>query len=491
MIEVQIAGAGAGKTYGLAKKIIAHYDLKSHKKIFAITYTNSAAKNISQAIIKHLGYLPENIMVCTVHTFLLNEIIYPYSPFVLNEKHTTSSRCKTFSNFPPGKTEEQKKRETASTISRLKKSGVIHVDETYAAAWRVVDENYSKHSSQKKKSKVRKVHNILSSAIDKIFLDEAQDLDETALKAFQKIGELSVDIYMVGDPKQAIDYPKSFKGWLAANKANEKVKVLPNIKTSRRVPQRILDISNNFCPRGQAQTSLSEVEGHLTYITSEDEHYDQILCHHIKNGSLVSIFRKEGNYSTKKAGSLPEFDPEVEGLLTVKFPEYEEGVVIYSLQRYFASLLSNNDNKTSIRIFLNKLEIPYEKELFKKLCRSAEQYDSSKDNSAKYAISSIQITKGLESKVCVLILTPAIFKYLMQDGVEKFNKTWNMVYVALTRAQSELVVAVDMDLLGKKYKHDDIVEGLKSIGFEELNPNHPNHKTEEKFGSIISTKDNY
>ncbi|MGY3913818.1 UvrD-helicase domain-containing protein [Aeromonas australiensis] len=480
MIEVQIAGAGAGKTHGLAEKIIKHYDASSYKKIFAITYTNNAAKNISKAIIKQLGYLPDNIVVCTVHKFLLNEIIYPYSPFVLNEVHVNSSRCKTYSNFPPGKTDEQKKRESANTISRLKKKGIIHVDETYAAAWRVVDENYSKHSSLKKKSKVRKVHKLLSSAIDKIFLDEAQDLDAIALKAFQQIGENSVGIYMVGDPKQAIDYPKSFKDWLAANKTNEKFKVLPNITTSRRVPQRILDLSNTFCPKGQEQTSLSEVEGRLTYVTSEDDHYDQVLCHHIENGSLVSIFRKEGNYSTKQAGSLPEFDPEVEERLMKEFPEYEEDVVIYALQRYFSSLLSSNDNNTSIRKFISKLEIPYEKELFKKLCRTAEQFSSSKDNSARYTISSIQRTKGLESKVCVLVLTPAIFKYLMQDGVTKYNKTWNMVYVALTRAESELVVAVDMELLGKEYKHDDIVESLESIGFKALNPNHPSHNAEDK-----------
>jgi ATP-dependent exoDNAse (exonuclease V) beta subunit len=68
----------------------------------------------------------------------------------------------------------------------------------------------------------------------------------------------------------------------------------------------------------------------------------------------------------------------------------------------------------------------------------------------------------------------------MQDAVTKFNKTWNMVYVALTRAESELVVAVDMDLLGNKYKHDNIVKSLESIGFEVLNPNHPNHKNKEK-----------
>ena len=99
MIEVQIAGAGAGKTHGLAEKIIINYDPALHKKIFAITYTNNAAKNIPEEIIKKLGYLPENVVVCTVHTFLLNEIIYPYSPFVLNEIHTTSFAVKRSQTF--------------------------------------------------------------------------------------------------------------------------------------------------------------------------------------------------------------------------------------------------------------------------------------------------------------------------------------------------------------------------------------------------------
>jgi ATP-dependent exoDNAse (exonuclease V) beta subunit len=68
----------------------------------------------------------------------------------------------------------------------------------------------------------------------------------------------------------------------------------------------------------------------------------------------------------------------------------------------------------------------------------------------------------------------------MQDGVTKYNKTWNMVYVALTRAKSELVVAVDMSLLGKEYKHNDIVESLETIGFEALNQNFTNYSNEEK-----------
>ena len=41
--QVQIAGAGAGKTYGLAE-LICNEQIKEGKNIYAITYTNYAKK---------------------------------------------------------------------------------------------------------------------------------------------------------------------------------------------------------------------------------------------------------------------------------------------------------------------------------------------------------------------------------------------------------------------------------------------------------------
>ena len=82
MIEIQVAGAGAGKTYGLSEKLIECGNLNnSHKIIYAITYTNSAKKKISQSILEKTGYIPEAIRIETVHSFFLNEIIYPFSKF--------------------------------------------------------------------------------------------------------------------------------------------------------------------------------------------------------------------------------------------------------------------------------------------------------------------------------------------------------------------------------------------------------------------------
>ncbi|MGQ4869539.1 UvrD-helicase domain-containing protein, partial [Aeromonas caviae] len=86
MIEVQIAGAGAGKTYGLAKSLIEHIKAcTNHKKTFALTYTNTATVKIEQEIIKQNGFIPPNLCIQTVHSFLLNEIIYPFSSFTLGD----------------------------------------------------------------------------------------------------------------------------------------------------------------------------------------------------------------------------------------------------------------------------------------------------------------------------------------------------------------------------------------------------------------------
>ena len=49
--KIQIAGAGAGKTYGLAE-LICNFNIDNNKKVYAITYTNYAKDNIEEKIVK-------------------------------------------------------------------------------------------------------------------------------------------------------------------------------------------------------------------------------------------------------------------------------------------------------------------------------------------------------------------------------------------------------------------------------------------------------
>ncbi|WP_261928239.1 UvrD-helicase domain-containing protein, partial [Vibrio aestuarianus] len=78
----------------------------------------------------------------------------------------------------------------------------------YNIAKQIVDETTSKHNNRAKKDKVRRLLAILGSCFDKIFIDEVQDLDKDALRFFEVLGSNDIDIYMIGDPKQAIKFPQ-------------------------------------------------------------------------------------------------------------------------------------------------------------------------------------------------------------------------------------------------------------------------------------------
>jgi len=471
MIEIQLAGAGAGKTFGMAEKIIQRFDPKSHKDIFAITYTNAAAENIADELTKEIGFLPENIKVCTVHTFLLNEIIYPYSPSILNQVYTTSTRCTlSFSSqYDKPIATEKLRKERAFIIKKLKSKKVIHVEDVYAVARKIVDPAHSAHNTKAKKAKIGIIHNLLTSSIDKIFIDEAQDFDETALKVFKAIGVNAVDIYMVGDPKQAIKHPRKLEEFIDENYRNNQIVLLEPNNTSRRVPKNILELSNQFCPSGQEQTSLSDIEGRLNYIVSSDDGYDDFITGCLETKNLVSIYQKCGDYSTRSTDTMPDLHPDVNELLIEHNRDIDKDLVLGAAGHWLATNITQYSQQTVIIRFIKIFNIPHSKKTYAQLCDTIHRYDSSIANTGKYHISSITRTKGLESDMSVLVLTQGIYKYLMKDKVEpnnEYNKTWNMVYVALTRSKSELVIAIDEALFTGKPSVSDVIKGIEALGFE-------------------------
>ena len=134
MLEIQVAGAGAGKTYELAKKLL--HKLKSsntEKKFYALTFTNSAKEKIESELIKQKGCIPERVIVETVHSFLLNEIIYPFSYYITDIKYHSSSVIFLGSND----------RFKAIKVKRLKDAGFVHVDKVYSVSKKIIDKNTS------------------------------------------------------------------------------------------------------------------------------------------------------------------------------------------------------------------------------------------------------------------------------------------------------------------------------------------------------------
>ena len=145
MIEIQIAGAGAGKTYSLAQRIVEK--IKSgivEGKVYALTFTNTAKDKIHQEVMKQNGSVPENVIIETVHSFFLNEIIFPFSSYTIGEVYSKASIQYLGSNIKY----KQKK------IKDLKDNKIIHAEKVYSITKKIIDKEVSVHTSKKKKKKV-------------------------------------------------------------------------------------------------------------------------------------------------------------------------------------------------------------------------------------------------------------------------------------------------------------------------------------------------
>ena len=307
MINIQIAGAGAGKTYGLAQELVEYCNQSTSSKItYAITFTNAAKKKIEQEVISQLGFMPSCLEIETIHTFLLNEVIYPYSHYVTPDMYNQASVAPLPSDI----------RFKNHKISRLKNLNVIHSSKVFSVARKILDRNHSSQNTRAKKLKVDKIILLIKSCVERIYLDEVQDLDMDALRAFASLGIEGLYIYMIGDPKQSIKYPKALTQFLDNIQAShpEKTNIPEPNNITRRVPTEILTVSNPFCYPDQQQQSTSDEVGELLYIDSTHQDFDQFIRGHIESDSLVCIDKKSGNYTTVKTTS-GSFDPAVSEMI--------------------------------------------------------------------------------------------------------------------------------------------------------------------------------
>ena len=454
MIEVQIAGAGAGKTCGLAEVLIAHMKAcTNHKKTFALTYTNSATAKIELEIIKQHGFIPPNLYIQTVHSFLLNEIVYPFSSFTLGDVYNDVSI------MPIGNPKYK-----ARLFKQLRERNVIHAENVYNISKQIVDETVSRHNTIAKRTKVKKLLAIIENCFRKIFIDEVQDLDGDALRFFEVLGSNDIDVYMIGDPKQAIKYPKALDNFVDKVSTEEYTTILEINNQTRRVPKEILAISNSFCSEDQQQESLSEVAGELMYIESTDDRYDDLLFRYIYTKQIVCIDQKTGRYSTssKVKHSFPR---EIEEMIRESNHKKDKTLFVKAALSDFMNDVENHGNKRAIAVLIARHLLNLEKHHFAQLYGLCSVCDA--DN-VQYIVQSIDSVKGLDADTCVIIASPNILKYLLKDNLKAenyFNKEWKRVYVALTRTKQRLVLALDHELLPRVDIEAVKIE-LERLGFE-------------------------
>lgn len=445
MITVQIAGAGAGKTFGLASKIAARIsESPSTRSIYALTYTNAAKNKIKNELLKNSNCL--HVIVDTVHSFLLNEIVFPYASYVLGDKYNSVS----LETLPANQIFKN------SRLRDLKNKGIIHIDNVYMVAKQILDRSNSKNGNLYKKGKVDYVCNLIPQMICSIFIDEVQDLDEDCLKVFHILGRAGVYIYMIGDPKQAIKYPDAFNNYITEQRDNHEVVFEPVNNVTRRVPCSLLAISNNFCYEDQKQTNHNCHVGSVRYIYNDTPNYGVMLEQALLDGKLVIINQKNDFYRTsrsneihfpRKLAKILEDSPSING----RDPDIYVNSIYLDLIEELTCFPENPSNSSVNNVIRkhNLGELLKANKAFAIFYDFASQYVIEKPSKVT-VVKSIESVKGLDSDVVFFIITESFIKYLNHINVavkNPFNKEWKKLYVALTRSSDKFVFILDKRIL--------------------------------------------
>lgn len=451
---MQIAGAGAGKTYDLAE-ITLKESKKNNKKIFAITFTNFAKNNIIKNIIEQNNFVPTNVEITTIHTFLLYKVIYPYSYIILGKKYNKSTSMKLPENI----------KYKNYSISKLETNGIIHNERVFNVAKQIIVGNKSITKKQKQKRKIVLEH--IKSEIGAIFIDESQDVSDDVIEIIKKFAENNIYVYMVGDPKQSIKYSSVLRNFIKDIETGEieKFEKKKNKNTTRRIPSNIVKISNTYCPKDEIQISLSKISGNIFYLYSDDNVFDKIYNEYVKKDALIYIKRSTEEFSTKKNNRKIEFTEFLKNeLLKNKNKFDDEDAYLKEKNSEMESLIieCKDDENEALKNFLliNNIPIPIPKDKYIEILKAI----SSRKNHAKYYVDSIDNIKGLEHDKCMFILDNSMLDYLFKNKVQE-NKELAYLYVGLTRSKEQLLLVVDVnstkktkEYMNQKFKELNIKE---------------------------------
>ena len=443
--QIQIAGAGAGKTYTLTEKILVRHHKKDNDKIiYAISFTNYAKRNIEQRVAElNNGLMPSDICIETVHSFLLNEIIYPFSQYYFGKAFSKATSMKL-----PIEIKLQKYQ-----LKRVNERGIIHNSQVFNKAKQMIVDGKGETKAKHRKKEL--IIEYLQASVDALFIDEAQDLDADALTLFGKLSE-SIYAYIVGDPKQSIKYPKDFREFTERIRENNSVfhMLSPNTIT-RRMPECHLRISNLFCPADERQTTISDVKGEIYYLYSTDEKFSKLYESFDFLKALIYIRQETDAFTTQDSKSVFSLEESVREKLLEKInSDYDSDAFVKSIEKYFINLTLK---KGEIQSFTKHFGITLENNEYAKLINDLKIENKEK----KLKVKSIDKIKGLENELCMFIMDNTILEYLFGKKQET-NKEMMRLYVALTRSKSDLILVIDKPSI-KKFTDKQIEKGFSEL----------------------------
>lgn len=432
----------------LAEKILVRHHKKDNDKIiYAISFTNYAKRNIEQRVAElNNGLMPSDICIETVHSFLLNEIIYPFSQYYFGKAFSKATSMKL-----PIEIKLQKYQ-----LKRVNERGIIHNSQVFNKAKQMIVDGKGETKAKHRKKEL--IIEYLQASVDALFIDEAQDLDADALALFGKLSE-SIYAYIVGDPKQSIKYPKDFREFTERIRENNSVfhMLSPNTIT-RRMPECHLRISNLFCPADERQTTISGAKGEIYYLYSTDEKFSKLYESFDFFKALIYIRQETDTFTTQDSKSVFSLEESVREKLLEKInSDYDSDAFVKAIEKYFINVTLKKGEKGAIQSFTKHFDITLENNEYAKLINDLKIENKEK----KLKVKSIDKIKGLENELCMFIMDNTMLEYLFGKKQET-NKEMMRLYVALTRSKSDLILVIDK-LSIKKFTDKQIEKGFSEL----------------------------
>ena len=425
-MKIIVAGAGAGKTTSMAAEVIMRYrQLADNKIIYVITYTNAAKDHIRNKLTEEIGAIPNNIKVETSHTFLLQELIFPFHRLLYDVHFSSVSVFE----LPTGHYYKSR------ILKELKNQNIIHVDEVTKVAKYVA---FGKTKDKVKTKQIReKLMGTLRNYLDSIFMDEAQDMDEHLLKVIETLDSIGIYLHLVGDPKQDLRGYGQFRKLITAREES-----VIYMKQNRRCPDSHIILANCYTPLKEQQELSYKEKGIINVVFESKTDLNTLLNDSVWDYKYIS--KKHGHYQTQKDRDDKPLDSlryELK-LIAQKSTVKKFGLeqTVYILEQWILKKLNSMDNQKFLTHMSRALALELTPNEIRRLSVAIDLNRSEKATEG-FLVDSIDKVKGLEGERCLFILTTDLADYLFQIKTQQ-NKMMNYLYVALTRATSELTILI-------------------------------------------------
>lgn len=443
-MEIQVAGAGAGKTTTMAQKVIELREQCNESKIiFCITFTNNAVECINKKLLEHYKTIPQNIVISTIHSFLYNELIKPYY-CLLYKKHYKKISVIDLPNDVKAKKYK---------LSKLENADQLHQTSIPERAKWVIYKKSNDTANIKRNRTI--INNTLKEYIGAICIDEAQDVDKDMKVIIEAFDSLDIPLYLMGDPKQDLRGYGCFRE--IVNNNNESTHYSNNCY---RCPQKHLILSNQLISKSEQQISQKSIGELLVCYESETNCKDLINMY---NYDLVYISKKQGAFETHNSTSNVQINESVaDEIITAMKHNHPKtsDILIQKASYYYAQILLEkyqecNDKKRAMRdtFKLENLGSNYYASIISSIPDKIERKNDC------ILLNSIESIKGEEGHNCLFILTSDLASYLFGKKTEE-NKTKNKLYVALTRSLENLTIFITSDV-ENKYGKEKIISFFK------------------------------